>query len=253
MRRKPMVFLFLSSLLLAISLSMPFQIVWEMDKPFDQFLYQLDKMTILNWIVFSFGIINSYLIFNVFGIVRFTLPLYLAALIYNNYLVTKLHPYNQNALPYIFSLAVLFAVILALFKHKLWQYLSRPHLRWWATSPRVSRSLPVIVHSKEVKNMRAKTYDLSSTGAFLCQLDDSWNVKINEEVKLHIDALRFECRAKIIRITFGKGDYPEGVGIRFEHLNDHSKALIEYFITGRPENLMAIKDSDNSINDNYLK
>ncbi len=238
MKKKPIVFFLLSLMLFTISFSMPFQIAWECGKPLSDFFYQFDKMSILNWIIFCFGIMNAYLLLYVFGFLRLTLPLYVALLCLNNYLVIKLHPYNHNNSPHLLSLFVIFAFTLGILKGKLWHYLNRPHLRWWSTAPRVSRSLPVIVHCKDVRNMRAKTYDLSSTGAFLCQLDNSWNVKINDEIKLHIDALRFVCKARIIRITFGKGNYPEGVGIRFENLSEHSRGLIEYFITGRPENLM---------------
>lgn len=238
-------------MLISLSLSMPLQITYQLDLPWYLFFSHLDKMTYLNWPVFAMGLINGYLIIQVFGFLKYSLPIYLLLLITNNFLVYDLHPFNTSYLPHFVSVAVLGIFAFALLRCKLWQYLSRPNMRWWATAPRVSRSLPVIVHSKETKNMRAKTYDLSSTGAFLSQLDDSWNVKINDEIKILIDALGFECRAKIVRVTFGKGNYPEGVGIRFEHMNARTKGLIEYFITGRPENLLHSKDEDQSLKSGF--
>lgn len=238
MKHKPFIFPLIAFSFLLIIFAFYAQIPLVYDRPWGQFSNNIELFSPINWITITFLAINAFLVYNVFGLLKYSLPLLIGVVAYNNFLVSlhsdQFNLFQTSGATILFA----FALVASLHYAKAWGLIKRPGLRWWATSPRFERNLPVVVHSRSVKNMKAKTYDLSLTGAFLCSLDDSWNVKVGEEIIVTIEPLGFECHAKIVRITFGRGHYPEGVGIHFEKLNDHTKNLLKYFISGRPENLL---------------
>ncbi len=244
MKSRPLPFIFLSMIFLLIVFGLYWQVAYYREASLWEIGANLHMWSPMNWVCALTLVINAFLSFHVFGLLKYTLPAQVLIIAYNNYLssthgVAYTHSQTTPA-----TLAFIAVVGLCLYKAEAWTLLQRPNLRWWATAPRFERNLPVVVHTRSIKNMRAKTFDVSMTGAFLCSLDDTWNVKQDEELIVTIEALGFECRARVVRITFGKGNYPEGVGIRFEKLSDHARNLLKYFISGRPENLLNIGQPD---------
>ena len=90
--------------------------------------------------------------------------------------------------------------------------------RWWVQKQRYHIRMPVRIMTG-IGNMEAETYDISESGAFVMVDLPKARKNLDGIGKFTLNFSGLSIKASLIRFAVPKGNYPSGVGIRFEKLS----------------------------------
>lgn len=232
MIKKPLFFPVLALVVLGIALSMPMQVLWLYDHPWEEFELAMAKLTMLNWAFMLMSCYVSYLLFTVNPrSVYFIIP-YLLLGILNNTLV-GLSGVDFVPMQTSVASAALVLIFMPLLKKDFATLLLDPRKRWWLRAPRITFTCPVLFESRLI-SQSAQLFDISRSGAFI-KFPSEENFTINQRMDLNIklDQLhQLHCQAQVIRVNSHEvGTYPAGIGVKFMPLTSHQAELLDRFIS----------------------
>jgi hypothetical protein len=237
MRKLPREFFLLCLALAGIVIAFPIQIMFAYQytpMEFDSIIYGLAP---LNWLVMATATMHLIAMYRASTFVYATLPFFLLAVAWNNWLVGSLETQYSAATATVGT----FAAILmhgVLFMKNAKVVLQDQRKRWWLTPVRKKVTIRAVLMPVLGGELHSRTFDLSENGAFIPLDEASWAplksapVTHLEEgnvcsVRLMLDSLTtIHCGAEIVRQTHATGHYPTGIGIRFISLNPNQKRVI---------------------------
>ena len=221
MKKKPKLLILIALVIAVSTLSIPLQIALIYEHSVREVMQVLNKITLLNWFVIFTGLACSISIFQVSSRARVLTPIALAIVGLNNWIVAA---YGIDFAPSQAHVATAgFALLCApLFAFPKFRWiLAHPKQRWWLTPPRKQMSLPLTIGGLRLPSVRATTFDLSETGAFVPlpefpagsrQLNPGDGVTIT----LHLGSYRqLRCEGRVVRLSKESTTHPEGLGITF--------------------------------------
>ena len=229
MRNKPFIFnLFCLSFLL-IALSFPMQIMMIYGHELLEMQAIMSKLTIINHFCIGFLFLNSWLALKGAPVLKWTLPMMIGLVAFNNWIVSK---YGAD---FDFTMTTLATALFTVFTSSIlftkgMDVLDSPDKRWWLIPKRFQKKLPIYLKTATESFILGKTFDISTTGVFVAidQTKDHFHKRnqINfvpgELINLQIpteDKSDFTCQARVVRKTHGGGVYPGGLGIQFENMD----------------------------------
>lgn len=218
MHRRPKTLWLVSSGLAATGLSLPLQVFWIYENDWDEIFSVLEKLTLPNWMVVVGSLLCASLVARASSWTRVALPLLIALVAVNNAIVGY---YSINYSPLVANLATVgfLALNLPLLRPSVRAVFGESRRRWWKMAPRKRVSIPILLDSRAV-TLRAETFDVSSTGAFIpWPMLDSMKSDLPIRVCMTLGEYRqLRCHARVVRRDCAKGRYPAGIGIQFEGL-----------------------------------
>lgn len=263
MKTKPRHLNYAAAALLAITLSLPIQIMFLYGNPPTEIAAIAAKLSPLNWMLLFLGPIVSALIYRASPLCLIAAPSFAGLVVYNNWFVSRV---GHDFSPWATAIgSALFCIALAgVFTRDVRAILVNPSRRWWLTPARKTCEIPVRMR---VLNGRYKTgkeefytvtFDLSESGAFIpfgrergnirelklaasnttsteksAEPFSMRNLSIGTQcyVCLNLKELAFiHCRAEVVRVATSRGKYPAGIGIRFLGLSGQEKRMIGSFM-----------------------
>lgn len=231
---RPRIVYWMSFLLLGICLSIPIQIAILYQHSFSEIGPIFQKVSLPNMISMALILLSATLYFQISPYLKFIAPLTIVSIFWNNYLVGS---FGQDfALSQTMTGALLFSgIYMPLLRKDLRQILSHPQQRWWRRSPRFQKQVGVILNPFVGSTLEAQTFDLSESGAFIPIQGKPWAElpKVGERLKMsiHFDTLRkIRCEAVVVRAVEARGNYPQGIGIRFTEMDSTYKKSLNNFL-----------------------
>jgi hypothetical protein len=269
MKTKPKHLNYAALALLAISISLPIQIMFLYGHPPTEIAAIAAKLSPLNWMMIFLGPFVAALIYRASPLCLIAAPSFGALVIYNNWFVSKVghdfSPWMTGVGSFLFALA-----LGGVFTREVRAIMVNPSRRWWLTPVRkeVEVQVRMRVLNGRYKSGREEfytvTYDISESGAFIpfgrergsvreLFAADTKEISIKNNPKsskaevpfsmrnlavgtqcyicLNLKELAFvHCRAEIVRVTPSRGKYPAGVGIRFLGLSGQERRMIGSFM-----------------------
>jgi Tfp pilus assembly protein PilZ len=107
-----------------------------------------------------------------------------------------------------------------------------PELKWWEQHKRVKKALSIYI-PKGDKEQKLTTYDISADGLFAAtkELDD---FPLGREFKAHVQlediSQNLEVHCKVVWQSEGDGNYPQGFGCTFVHLESLQHKTLEDYL-----------------------
>jgi hypothetical protein len=234
MNRRPIILPCFSVFLVGVAFSFPIQIMFLYGHSPLEIGAILSKMTELNWAVFVLLNFNAYLIQRGSPLAKFFIPVGVILVAVNNWYVGM---YGQD---YPMSVTVWGSVGFALshlvLLHKqAMEIFENPRARWWLRPPRVKVDLPANISPYMGASFKARTYDLSVTGAFLAvesfEALGEKPLQPNDLLTLNIrlgHMSQIRCDARVVRrADSARGIYPPGVGLSFIGLSRENQRRIQ--------------------------
>ncbi len=228
MSQRPKILIYLASMITAVVLSVPIQIFFLYEHDITEIQAVMDKITILNWLMIGGGLFTAALIINASPWVRYAAPALMALVAANNFLVGH---YGTDFTQVFATMATLSFLMLnaPLAAPEIRQLFREPQKRWWLHANRKRLSVPVFVGGARDAVMRAKTYDVSETGAFipLASIQDNKFVTsiptggymgIEERILVCLNFglhSQVRCEGRVVRRAPAKGNYPAGIAVQF--------------------------------------
>lgn len=212
----------LAFILVGISLSFPIQILYLYDYQLSEWPQVLDKLTSINWLTMSACTVTALSLWNCSQSCIKLIAVTALIMIWNNYLVGFV-AYNYTLIDsFIASGLFLFSYSLLLHPKAL-LILRHPERRWWLQAERKNIQINMQIASLHGLDYSLKTFDISKTGAFLSlnekQALADFNVGDYCDIRLQLSEYkRLRCRARVVRLSHGYGQYPPGIGLEFKNL-----------------------------------
>jgi hypothetical protein len=176
------------------------------------------KITLSNMAVIVTCLLNSYLSLQAHHWLKYTLPLSLIIVAFNNLLVSSFAT-DYTHLETTLATLLFITGHGTLFFVRAKEVFDHPALRWWLVPKRFELNLPVWVQLQDGNYLSLQTFDLSKNGAFIVADQDKMNL-LSEGTPLHLalkgEDLTYHLEATLIRKAKPQGRYPMGLGIRFE-------------------------------------
>ncbi len=229
MRNKPFIFNLFTLSFLLIALSFPMQIMMIYGHDLLEMKAIMSKLTIINYFCIGFLVLNSILAWKGNAMLKYTLPMMIGLVAFNNWIVSK---YGAD---FDFTMTTLATAVFTVFTSSIlftkgMDVLDSQEKRWWLIPKRYQKKLPIYLKNAKEKFVLGKTFDISSTGVFvsLDQTKDHFHRRNHisfvpgELVSIQIPTENdsdFTCQARIVRKTMGGGVYPGGLGIQFENMD----------------------------------
>lgn len=223
MRSRPKILSILSFVYVLIAVSLPVQVMVLYEYPLSEITEAMNLLTWANWLVIFGTMICAVAIYRASGLARIAIPVLVAVVAFNNFVVGRVATdYSQATATFAtlffvaLNLPLLLAPVRRLFGH--------PELHWWRTSPRLAVNLPLFIGDDT--HLKAETFDISETGMFIVdtekqELTLAGPLKINEIVLVHLylgDAVSVSCKGRVVRQATAQGKYPAGYGLQFVDL-----------------------------------
>jgi hypothetical protein len=268
MKTKPRHLNYAAAALLAITISLPIQIMVLYGHPPTEIAAIAAKFSPLNWMLLFLGPVVAALMYRASPLCLVAAPSFAALVVYNNWFVSKV---GHDFTPWATTIgSALFCMALAgVFTRDVRAILVNPSRRWWLTPARKSVEISVRMRVLNGRYKSGKeefytvTYDLSESGAFIPFGREKGNIRelklavSNASVSsdkagdkalepfsirnlslgtqcyvcLNLKELAFiHCRAEVVRVATPHGKYPAGVGIRFLGLSGQEKRMIGSFM-----------------------
>lgn len=229
MKEKPLFFTLIALFFFGVALCLPLQIAFL----YDHDLFTLSdwsslwmKVTPLNLVVIAICLINAYLSLYASKALKFTLPIGIVIIAINNFFVSL---WGND---YSFSQATSATVAFSLLSYSYiftsaYDALKNPKLQWWKIPKRYKQNLPVRIEAMNHKKVLTSTFDISKTGTFLSSMTPYTknlmnDLHIGEHINLYISTEKgdIQVQGRVVRKEFkARGDYPQGMGIEFSHLD----------------------------------
>ncbi len=234
MKKKPLLFTLVPLILIGVCVSLYFQTAYVLQAPLTDYSRILKKITVFNWVMVSIMIIAGIAILRSSKWAKLFMPMAIAAVIWNNYLVaTKT---NNFSIPQIVLAILLFAAVFApLYTKKLRTVLTDRRQQWWKTPFRKRVPVPVAVRMSHGSTHLMQTVDVSTTGLFL-RVDNDVKAsmpKLGERVTLQLNLGRdreLKCSAVVVRFTEGRDQQPGGMGLQFVELAGSNRKALNQFL-----------------------
>ncbi len=242
MKVRPKTLNFFSIFLIGVALSFPIQIMILYGHSPLEFGAIFAKLTVLNWGVIAFAALNAWLVLRAESISRVTLPLAVVLVAVNNWIVGK---YEMDFSPLVATLATVGFVAChgPLYRSQIRELFNNPAKRWWLIAPR--KQIEILAHVCPLNGAAFKTttFDISENGAFIrlgthiTEGDRRLGYKklsVNDRVRLclTVGISQIRCDARVVREAGNsKGNYPMGLGIRFEDLSRQHRNEIRRLIS----------------------
>jgi len=234
MKSRPGPLLLLSISLLGVGLSFPVQIAYLYEHDFSELFLIFEKLTILNCLIIGFCFLNAALVYNAHPhSVLMSFVLFFIVFM-NNWWVA------YRGFDYSYTQAALGVVgFLGMHALMLWPsarlVLSYPYQRWWLQADRKKVSLKMTVNPWVGKGFISESFDLSETGTFV-KLDyqkarECFENTQHVQLKFNLGTLRqVRCGAELVRVSPQKGQYPEGIGLRFTEISEEALCSLKTFL-----------------------
>jgi hypothetical protein len=179
----------------------------------------LAKLTVLNWLVMFAAITNAALVYRAAPALKYTVPLMIVFVAINNWIIGQWHiDYSQTQ-----AMAASGFFVLAhgpLFRKSIFGLVNHPEKRWWLRPKRKKTQVSAYVSPFNGAAFKAKTFDLSVSGAFIPINSDGFSSHVDDQVNLclTLGLAQIRCSARIVRATGAKGNYPAGIALNFDKL-----------------------------------
>jgi len=228
---RPKILEFFSIFLIAVAVSFPIQIMMIYGHGPMELPQVFAKLTVLNWIVMFAALTNAALVYRAAPALKYTVPLMIVFVAINNWIIGKWHvDYSQTQ-----AMTASGFFILAhgpLFKKSIFGLINHPEKRWWLRPMRKKTQVSAYVSPFNGLAFKAKTFDLSETGAFIPMSSDSLPAHVDDRVNLclTLGLAQIRCSARIVRSTSAKGNYPAGIALNFDKLPWTEKRELRRYI-----------------------
>lgn len=227
MRKMPLALFLFSLMMVGIAMSMPLQLIY-----LEGYHNMFRSFTALNIIIIFLCLANALAAYHVHKSIRLLIPLTLICVLINNWWVGYVG-FNYSSNETTLASFSFLAICAALLEKNTFRVLANPKLKWWHVPIRSQVEVPVsLLLSSRSKSPIKRTFDISETGFFLKDFNESELEKIKIGDKLSVcfhydDILKVRCNAKIIRKTAKVGHYPSGIGLKFDNIDEHTKLAIK--------------------------
>jgi hypothetical protein len=239
MKKRPLIFNFYTLFFLCVSISFPIQIMSLYGHAPGEASMILNKMSYLNWAVVAACGLNALFSFNGHWLLKFSLPISFFTVALNNFYVSKLaHDFSPMATTFATLAFGLTSTYLFFTEEK--SLLDDQNKRWWLAPERFQRNFPVWVQGPLGSPLLSKTFDISSSGAFLshpalAKMNEGMTKPINEGDRISLTLglsgqKEFSCDAEVVRLCQPNGNYPGGIGIKFEDLSMSNKWILDQIL-----------------------
>ncbi len=221
MNSRPWPLTLISLCFIAIALSFPVQISYLYGHKIWQYELIYQKLSIMNLVSMGMLFISAY--FSYFGSPKLLgiLPLTVGVLAFNNYLVYS-YGLDYSGISTTLATFGIFAFSLLVLQSSCIQALTNPKIRWWLTSKRIEREIPLTLTNSKNDKIYAKTINISTTG-LLIELPSNSENALNIEKGVFLNLLMIEegeiatiipLKVKVMRIaTLDNGHTAIGVQI----------------------------------------
>lgn len=236
MRKRPLLFLFLTLAFVAIAFSFPLQSAFVYGDGLFDIISTLKMISLLNVLVMVALVANVPLLLRASPFLVISVPFAMGVVLWNNYVVGSM---NMGVTPQVALLASIGFVSLSatLLSPSIRNLLRNPAQRWWLQSRRAQLKMPAEIKGCRLDVDHLNTYDISSSGAFLTGFSDfEWEnpPEMGKVVDLSLTLtplLKVKCEAKLVRLSEGDGpNYPRGVGIQFVGMDRKDQVRINRYI-----------------------
>lgn len=231
---RPKFFAHLAMAFALLSLSFPLQIAVLYNHNVLDWILIFNKISILNIFVICSLTLNIPLLLKVSPLLKYSLPMTVFIVSWNNYIVGSYAQDFSHTITTLSSLA--FCLILTpLLKQKYLALLKNPNLRWWLCAHRVQAPLQILLQPHVGNKITADVFDISETGTFIpLEHVDNLQFKVGDLTSLNLRLSQYKnikCEAEIIRLAKAKGNYPEGMGLRFLGVQSKMKTELKEYIS----------------------
>lgn len=254
MRQRPRELLILAVVLVAIAASFPIQVMLHHGYSPFEVRSVLAGLAPLNWLVIVVGLVHAALVLQASRYVFGSTAVFLFAVAWNNWVMASFG-LNASWFSAVISLFGAVGVHYPLMNPRVKEVIFAPNLRWWRTPERRKASLRSAVRLVTGGELHARTFDLSTGGAFIQLESAAWHqspkaakglsestsepllkhLRIGTRctVKLVLDPLHVvQCGAEIVRHSDARGNYPPGFAVRFICLEEQQRRLLAQFVRG---------------------
>jgi hypothetical protein len=223
-KSRPLVFSFITFLLLGSIISVPLQIVYFSGATKVNLSILVNQISLFNWIVIFMSLITAIYSYFADSKVVISAIVLTASIFLNNYFVFSYAENIHWTLPILSSLFAL-SMLVSIFSNQNFRHaVFNQDKRWWLIPKRHRKTLPIWIQINDDKCLLARTYDVSKSGAFVSSISGIQNfiekgLKVGSKVRVLIgdrENIEFQCHASVIRKSQAKGDYPSGIGLHFD-------------------------------------
>jgi hypothetical protein len=241
MTRRPNEFLILSIFAFLIPVGLPLQTAFIYGPDLLHPMVFLSRLAPLNWVVVVLASLNGFLLLRASQALKFSVPLFLVAVLWNNWLVAEMGLNSPGWAAFLASFGSVFAHLLLL-RLEPRTLLASPDLRWWLTPKR--KPLSVIVEVRPVLGgeLQSTALNISAGGALISvgTADremmravpiKNLDVGVHCAVRLALDQLNvIQCQAQIVRQSpVGRGEYPQSFAVKFLGLDRNTRRALEAY------------------------
>jgi hypothetical protein len=258
-KQRPRMLVYLATFLCLVAVSFPVQIMILYGHSPSEGGAIAAKLAPLNWAVIVFAPLTAWLAFRASAWLMAALPVLVAVVIYNNWLVGQIGADYSPLMTLLGSVAFIATIGATLTRDSLRVLLS-PRSRWWLTPTRHKLELPVRLKFLSRAGLKKapvsvdaynefyiRTYDLSEGGAeqeakaFRAFQAILKNLAVGTQCYVCLplkDVSFIQCRAEVVRNTNGRGAYPAGVGLRFLGLSWNERRRLQHYLDGAQQMLV---------------
>ncbi len=241
MKIKPMSLKILTVFFLAITISMPIQIMVLYQHSIFELSAALAKLTPLNWMVMVTSMVAAWLSFSVSPLSWVVIPFLCILVVQNNWLVAEIGTDYSAFQAGLASGLFLICSVSPLLLPQNRLIFGNPKLRWWLTPSRKKITLPVSMNLSKIRGnsyteLKSRTFDISETGAFV-MFENFENSKTLPEVGSRFTVVLgknpIRCEVEVVRVNVYNQDeeqrpnYPTGIGVKFKNLNASDRHKIK--------------------------
>ncbi len=227
MRKRPWTFVLTSLVFASIALSFPLQVAFLYGHGLQEASLVFQKLTPLNWSCMTCLAVLSAMAWNGTRWIYVGIPITMAVVVWNNFLV--------GYWGYDYSLATTFYSSLAFSILCLFPFLpdyaaviQNPKLRWWMVAARKEIMIPVYITQGRGQQFQTKTRDISKTGAFIESRQESPKLGEVLDLNLKINTLQqLQLKAEVVR--FHKDDN-SGFGVKFQNMAPPEKRMLDKYL-----------------------
>lgn len=232
MKVKPLIFVWLSAIYVAIAISFPLQIMVAHEHQWSEFNQALGKLTFLNWLVIiGLGVASYYSYQGSRRIIPTATVLGILVLVNNLYVGAFGEDFSLiQTLGAFVGFGLLHTMLL---QKDVVRVLNNQNLRWWRISPRQSLRLPVLLRNNKTTSITTETVDISESGIFV-RIEQSKHLgprafKMNEivQIQLKLDTINsIKCSGRVVRHCFGEQGRPMGIALEFKEISSVDRKRI---------------------------
>lgn len=254
MRKRPKELWILAGLFLGVAAAMPLQIILSYGYGVTEIPQILAGLAPLNWAVMGISMLHAFLVFRASSWALLSTIAFVGTILWNNWVVAETGLNYSVPAVALASLGAIGAHI-PMFSREVRRVLLNPKMRWWRTAPRKRTAVQAVVRPVLGGEIRSRTFDLSSGGAFISMEEFALmrgtpqltmrNLRVGSRcsIRLLLNQLQvIHCPAEIVRHAAASGEYPAGFAVRFVAMDDSQRKLLSEFILTPPpsaESLMA--------------